>query len=286
MTTFSLKILALVLMVIDHIGLFFPFTPIWFRWLGRLSAPLFVFCMVLGFSYTRNKSIYLIRMYLFGLGMSIIDYILNQFTDSNLVANNIFVTLFSIAFIIRLIEYKRENHPKWKIYLLCYFIWQMVSLLICYYIDVHYDKSIYFFIGLLANIFYNEGGFIFVALGITLYYAKNSKRKIALFYTLFCFLYSFITITAIIPRLMTRIDFYGFHNLYNILSFIFPILGFDTIGIYYDSIFYWNFQWMMIGSLPFMLIYNGKKGKSIKYFFYTFYPLHIIILFIISNIIK
>lgn len=76
MTTFGLKFLALLLMVIDHIGLFFPFTPIWFRWLGRLSAPLFIFCMVYGFSYTKNRKIYLIRMYLFGVGMAIMDLIL------------------------------------------------------------------------------------------------------------------------------------------------------------------------------------------------------------------
>jgi len=48
MTTFSLKILALVFMVIDHIGLFFPDAPIWFRYIGRMSAPIFIFCMVTG----------------------------------------------------------------------------------------------------------------------------------------------------------------------------------------------------------------------------------------------
>lgn len=31
--------------------------------------------------------------------------------------------------------------------------------------------------------------------------------------------------------------------------------------------------------------YNGKKGKSIKYFFYAFYPAHILILFILLMII-
>ena len=51
----TLKVLALVLMVMDHIHYFFGFTgliPEWFSMLGRLSAPLFLFCTVEGFAHT------------------------------------------------------------------------------------------------------------------------------------------------------------------------------------------------------------------------------------------
>ena len=51
LTGFHLKYLALVLMVLDHIHYMFDFTgkiPIWFSQLGRLSAPLFLFCLVEG----------------------------------------------------------------------------------------------------------------------------------------------------------------------------------------------------------------------------------------------
>lgn len=41
MSTFALKITALILMFLDHAGLYFEGAPMWFRWVGRASYPLF-----------------------------------------------------------------------------------------------------------------------------------------------------------------------------------------------------------------------------------------------------
>ncbi len=41
MSTNLLKLTALICMLIDHIGEFIPQSPIWFRYIGRISAPLF-----------------------------------------------------------------------------------------------------------------------------------------------------------------------------------------------------------------------------------------------------
>ncbi len=49
-------------------------------------------------------------------------------------------------------------------------------------------------------------------------------------------------------------------------------------------IFRYFYQWMMIGSLPLMLCYNGKRGKGGGRFFYLFYPVHIWLLFVLSNL--
>ncbi|MBE5983238.1 MAG: hypothetical protein E7248_08060 [Paenibacillaceae bacterium] len=279
MTTFSLKLLALCFMVIDHIGLFFPNAPIWFRYIGRMSAPIFVFCMVTGFSHTRNKKVYVLRMYLFGFGMGILDYIINCFSNGDYIDNNIFVTLFSIAVIIQLYEWIREKHSKAKTYLLLYIIWQLIGVIVCYYVDIYTDNIIYLFEGFMGNMFFNEGGFIFVSLGVLLYFIKDNKKYITIYYPLFCFLYSFITMAGIAPRILTRLNYYHYDTLFYISSFIFPILGFPVIGIDRYSI-----QWMMIGALPFILLYNGKKGKSMKYFFYIFYPAHILLFFILSKV--
>nr|WP_282155905.1 TraX family protein [Cytobacillus gottheilii] len=43
-----------------------------------------------------------------------------------------------------------------------------------------------------------------------------------------------------------------------------------------------DYQWIMIAALPFMLRYNEKKGIGLKCFFYFFYPIHIIVLYLIG----
>ena len=50
MSSFGLKILALALMVIDHTAEFLPGMPVWMHWLGRLAAPVFIYCSVWSFS--------------------------------------------------------------------------------------------------------------------------------------------------------------------------------------------------------------------------------------------
>ena len=35
-----------------------------------------------------------------------------------------------------------------------------------------------------------------------------------------------------------------------------------------------RYQWMMLLVIPFFFLYNGKKGKNLKWFYYLFYPLH------------
>ena len=33
-----------------------------------------------------------------------------------------------------------------------------------------------------------------------------------------------------------------------------------------------RYQWLMVLVVPFFFLYNGKKGKSFKWFYYLFYP--------------
>lgn len=62
-----LKLVAILSMLIDHIGsTFFPQYPV-FRWVGRLAFPIFCYCLTVGLLYTRNIKWYLGRLLLFAV---------------------------------------------------------------------------------------------------------------------------------------------------------------------------------------------------------------------------
>lgn len=69
MSGFSLKLIAVLTMLIDHIGLAFHSSElnlIVLRYIGRLSFPLFVFLVVEGCVHTRDMKRYMGRLVLFG----------------------------------------------------------------------------------------------------------------------------------------------------------------------------------------------------------------------------
>lgn len=73
LTETGLKWIALGTMVLDHIHYFFGFTgliPEWFSMVGRLGAPLFMFCLVEGFTHTHNRKRYFAKVYLISAAMS------------------------------------------------------------------------------------------------------------------------------------------------------------------------------------------------------------------------
>ena len=77
LTSTDLKTIALVLMVLDHLHYFFEFTgmvPVWFSMLGRLSAPLFLFCTAEGFAHTHDRRAYVFRIWLIGGGMGAVEF--------------------------------------------------------------------------------------------------------------------------------------------------------------------------------------------------------------------
>ena len=71
-----LKLLAVISMSLDHIGLFFyPGSSI-FRILGRLALPIFAFYLVQGYRYTRSIYWYGTRLFVFAIISQIPFYLL------------------------------------------------------------------------------------------------------------------------------------------------------------------------------------------------------------------
>ena len=63
----TLKIIAMISMVFDHVGdLFFP-DVMWPRMIGRLAMPIFSFFIAEGFAHTRDRKKYLCRIGIFAL---------------------------------------------------------------------------------------------------------------------------------------------------------------------------------------------------------------------------
>ncbi len=95
MSIFLIKLIAMVAMLGDHIGHVFgafnwdllPFNSFYLRWIGRLSFPIYAFCIVNGWQYTRNKKGYFINLCLCAIasqfGFTLAFYTPNLWTASN-----------------------------------------------------------------------------------------------------------------------------------------------------------------------------------------------------------
>lgn len=67
LTSYHLKLIAALTMVIDHVGYVFYPEVEWLRVVGRVSFPLFVWLLVQGESHTRNVWRYGVRLGVLGL---------------------------------------------------------------------------------------------------------------------------------------------------------------------------------------------------------------------------
>lgn len=260
MSTTALKIVALVLMLIDHIGEFIPGAPFVFRIIGRLSAPLFIFCSMWGFHYTRNRKKYLLRLYGFSLGMGIINVILNSLFISpyKYCSNNIFSSIFLICLFLYCIENCRNK----GVAITAFAFLNGCGAMCAYLPQLFKIGNFYnFVIALIPSVFTCEGELMVFVMGLAIYYTKNDKKHLTDGYGTFCIFYFLCAI-------LTNISATGGHVL--------PM---------HLWLFRYCIQWMQAGALPLMLCYNGKPGIGLKYLFYIFYPLHIALLYIIGNII-
>ena len=67
MDTNLLKLIAIITMVIDHVGYnLFPSSVV-MRCIGRIAFPLFTYCTMIGYFYTKDLNKYILRILIVGI---------------------------------------------------------------------------------------------------------------------------------------------------------------------------------------------------------------------------
>ncbi|HZJ82434.1 MAG TPA: TraX family protein [Clostridia bacterium] len=277
MNRFQLKLLMLFLMLLDHIGSFIPNTPLWLNYIGRIVAPVFFFLLVDGYFHTRDRYNYTKRLMVAGGIMTIGNVVVS--TLFPMVDNTItpFMYVVSIIIIILLVGLTwflfKTSAYNGKRVLSIGILFALVPLLF-------YD------IFTLYNNIFLPMAFSIMVLNV-IEYRKNSQNKTSDTVLIFGILaITLFTEGSILLPLMALIFYYFRDNRkklsvwYVVLSLSLAIGNFSYQGLLID-----NFQWMMVFALPFFFLYNGQKGKDLRYLFYGFYPLHVWILYSIGSLL-
>ena len=218
MSLFILKIIGIITMFLDHYHYIVGGSEI-LNIVGRIAFPIFAFTLSEGYTHTRNLKKYLLRLFIFAVGIQLPSILFNYNYPMN-----VFFTLFFGLLAIYVFNFKSIRiKPK--------FLWLIKISLIGFILFIsqkyEFDYGIY---GILLIMNFN----IF----------RNDKFKI---------LMNFLIL--------------------NTFNKIFP----NVFGLT-------DTQFFSLISLIFIFMYNGKKGRSMKYFFYLFYPIHFFILEMIKKI--
>lgn len=208
----QLKLIAALIMVVDHVGaVLFP-QYIILRIIGRMSFPIFCFVMAEGMYYSKNIRGYLLRLFAVAL--------ITQPVYSLCFTGQLFWKQLNVMFTfllagIGILGYQRlPVAGKWL---------GIVGM---------------FAAACLAAVLNTDYGDYGVAL-VSLFYLLRENKKVM------------VVVTGLFQLGMAQ-------------------------GIQQYSIF----------SLVPILFYNGKRGRNIKYFFYVFYPAHLLIIYIVGRCLE
>lgn len=272
----TLKIIAMLVILIDHIGYMFAFNlpsdlVMNLRIIGRLGFPLYAFFIVEGVIHSKNTRNYLLRIFaLFGLVLAfqIVAVItpLGASIGNISAAKNIFSTLLAGAMTIVYFEKKR-----WKdVYLLL----PIIALIIINIVSVSTP-------GLWQLFLLNDYGLYGLIIILGFYLARVLTKPTI----------QYIAVQSQLDYQSIENDFLV-RNTINVLScvslliihLVWYILS-KTIGFIPS-----------VGIQPFatftgviILLYNGNKGYSrpwFRWFYYLFYPAHLGLLALVSAIIS
>lgn len=287
LNNFHIKLIAIITMTIDHIGLLLPMimpeneTLVLIsticRYIGRMSLPLFCFLIVQGVLNTKNVKKYILRLGIIALPISLfqaiseIAYYSSQTKlDFRFQYPNIFILLILGVFMVYCLEQKN----KYIKLLSLISIVISVAAFICTCLEFENNYIIWWFPYMLRP------QYDILGLGMILFFYIAYKITPLLYESI-----------GLNPSLYNETDNYKFTvNLVSILGLVIVSMLYYSFYFIRPSWVYWEPDMQLFAMISGLIIlfYNYKKGYSAKWFkifSYLYYPLHLIILFIIINIV-
>ena len=233
LTANMLRVIAVLLMLSDHIWATYMSFGDWMTYIGRMAFPIFAFQIAEGFVHTKNVKKYILRL----LGFAVITEIpFNLFYSSrtfNPYHQNVLFTLLLGLFAIMLIDgLKKDKSVK--------NIAKTVALLL---------------IVVVASVI----GFVD--------YGIHGVLMVVMFYLFRDFPFAWLA------QLLGMVAI-------NIIFFEGQVIPFELFGKAFEI----PTQGFAVFSLIPIWLYGGRKGitnKVLQYGFYAFYPVHMIILYLI-----
>jgi hypothetical protein len=239
-------------MLIDHAGAVFPdYLPSYFRWIGRISFPVYASLIARGCVYTKNRLRYMIRLGVFALISEIpFDLAFGQYFvpygDSLLYVNflqhtNVFYTLFLGVASVNVYEKVRQLRFLPAAPMLHRILALLPAVLVC----------------LLGDLLTTDYGAFGILLIFVLYLARS---KWAHFFVLLC------GVTVLYGGDL----FYVVTNL-GFGALLDPLLRPQILTVCMFLLF-------AVFAVFCVLLYNGRQGPRLKWAFYCFYPVHLAVL--------
>lgn len=238
-SSFVLHILAMVFMLCDHLwGTYLGQYDILAN-VGRIAFPLFAFMLVEGFMLTSDRKKYALRLLVFALISEIpFNLMMGSRVFYPLDQNVLWTFLLAFALMSIFEKIKQLRH--------------LVPRLLLYTLSVF----VFYFVGMFTFVDYYGYGILIVAL----FYFTRTAAHDELWKKILCGVLQAAGILYICAEMIQGI--------------VIPI---NLFGLEFEI----HRQSIALLSLPLIWLYNGKQGlynKFVKYFYYLFYPLHILLL--------
>ena len=246
MSAFALRLIACLAMLADNIGYCYGIEIL--RIIGRMAFPLFVYLIYNGYRHSSHRWKYALRLGLFAL-ISQVPFSLFCANKVLIENGNVFVTLLVCLLVVWGTDFA------WKHKLIC--ILSPIPALVGF--------GLYYF-GILHSDYGPKG--VLMIMVFYMFSGKQHWKRIA------------TTVGVLISVFYARLLAVGFWCLYALQGKAYTM----------PAITRWEIlQAFSLLALPLIFLYNGKKGgfknkkraKKIQYAFYLFYPVHMLVLWLL-----